>query len=146
MFNNAGVGNLEANIVDAGNENSGSLSPDLPVKEYLTNLPGSRVGIQITIGRIFKKVMDINLFGGFFGAKHASRVMIPANKGCILFTASVSSVLGGFTRYSYVVSKHAVGLGNLEGKVLESEDVAQAALYLASNDSKYHELATGQKT
>ncbi|OMO68481.1 Short-chain dehydrogenase/reductase SDR [Corchorus olitorius] len=157
MFNNAGVANLEAVVVDADNEN-------------------------------FKKVVDINLFGGFLGAKHAARVMIPAKKGCILFTASVSSILGGnFVGYSYVASKHAlVGLaknlcvelgqhgirvncispyvvatplsregfnnmgiekeklesvahkaGNLKGKLLDSEDVAEAALYLASDESKY---------
>ncbi|OMO68488.1 Short-chain dehydrogenase/reductase SDR [Corchorus olitorius] len=155
MFNNAGVGNAEASVVDADIKN-------------------------------FKKVVDVNLFGGFLGAKHAARVMIPAKKGCILFTASVSSVLGGSVGYSYVASKHAlVGLaknlcvelgqhgirvncispyvvatplsreaifmgmekeilesvthkaGNLKGKVLESEDVAEAALYLASDESKY---------
>ncbi|OMO68480.1 Short-chain dehydrogenase/reductase SDR [Corchorus olitorius] len=154
MFNNAGVGNAEASVVDADIEN-------------------------------FKKVVDINLFGGFLGAKHAARVMIPAKKGCILFTASVSSVLGGAVGYSYAASKHAlVGLakslcvelgqhgirvncispfvlatplsrevfmgmekeklesvaykaGNLKGKVLDSEDVAEAVLYLASDESKY---------
>ncbi|XVE75903.1 hypothetical protein DITRI_Ditri12bG0129100 [Diplodiscus trichospermus] len=153
MFNNAGVGDLETNIVDIDNEN-------------------------------FKKLMDINVFGGFLGAKHAARVMIPARKGCILFAASVSSVIGGFAGHSYVASKHAVvGLakslcvelgqygirvncisphavatpmlrkamgmvekdveslvsraGNLKEKVLKSEDVAQAALYLASDESNY---------
>ncbi|OMO68477.1 Short-chain dehydrogenase/reductase SDR [Corchorus olitorius] len=152
MFNNAGVASLETVVVDADNEN-------------------------------FKKVVDINLFGGFLGAKHAARVMIPAKKGCILFTGSVSSVLGSSSvGYSYVASKHAlVGLaknlcvelgqhgirvncispyvvatplsskgmekeklesvahkaGNLKGKVLDSEDVAEAVLYLASDESKY---------
>ncbi|OMO68479.1 hypothetical protein COLO4_29638 [Corchorus olitorius] len=35
----------------------------------------------------FKKVMNINVFGGFLGAKHAARVIIPAKNiaGCILF-------------------------------------------------------------
>ncbi|XVE75899.1 hypothetical protein DITRI_Ditri12bG0128900 [Diplodiscus trichospermus] len=154
MFNNAGVSNMESNIVDADNET-------------------------------FKKVMDINVFGGFLGAKHASRVMIPAKKGCILFTGSISSVIGSLSGHSYVTSKHAViGLaknlcvelgqygirvncispfgvatpmltesmgnvekevveslvtraGNLKEKVLKSEDVAQAALYLASDESSY---------
>ncbi|KAK8514744.1 hypothetical protein V6N13_103101 [Hibiscus sabdariffa] len=147
MFNNAGVGNLGTNIIDSSNED-------------------------------FKKVMDINVYGGFLGAKHAARVMVPAKKGCILFTASVLQVLGDFSDHSYVTSKHAVvGLAknlcvemgqygirvncispygvttplltkdtgmdkealeslaseaeNLKGKVLEAEDVAAAALYLA---------------
>ncbi|KAK8633121.1 hypothetical protein V6N13_013975 [Hibiscus sabdariffa] len=153
MFNNVGVGNLGTSIIDSSNED-------------------------------FKKVMDVNVYGGFLGAKHrakhAARVMIPAKKGCILFTASVLSVLGSFSNHSYVVSKHAVvGLaknlcvemgqygirvnyisplltkdigmnkeasenliseaGNLKGKVLEVEDAAAAAaaLYLASDESKY---------
>ncbi|KAL4351943.1 hypothetical protein GQ457_06G025460 [Hibiscus cannabinus] len=153
MFNNAGVGRLETSILESSNEN-------------------------------FKRVMDINVYGGFLGAKHAARVMIPAKKGCILFTASTMSVMGGFADHSYVASKHAVvglaknlcvemgrygirvncvspnavatpmliketGLGkealesmlseagNLEGEVLEAEDVAAAALYLASDESKY---------
>ncbi|KAK8712042.1 hypothetical protein V6N13_147294 [Hibiscus sabdariffa] len=153
MFNNAGVGRLETSILDSSNEN-------------------------------FKRVMDINVYGGFLGAKHAARVMIPAKKGCILFTASVLSVMGGFSEHAYVASKHAVvGLaknlcvemgrygirvncisphgvatplltkgtgiekealeslvleaGVLKGEVLEAEDVAAAALYLASDEAKY---------
>ncbi|KAK6231899.1 Short-chain dehydrogenase/reductase SDR - like 10 [Theobroma cacao] len=38
----------------------------------------------------FKTVFDINVLGGFLGAKHAARVMVPAKKGCILFTASLA--------------------------------------------------------
>ncbi|XP_012435076.1 short chain aldehyde dehydrogenase 1 [Gossypium raimondii] len=153
MLNNAGVGNLATDIVDTSNED-------------------------------FKKVMDTNVFGGFLGAKHASRVMIPAKNGCILFTASSLSVWAGFAGHSYVASKHAVvGLAkslcvelgqygirvncisphmvatpmltkamgvekeaveslaskaaNLKGKVLTVEDVAAAALYLASDESQY---------
>ncbi|XP_039059068.1 secoisolariciresinol dehydrogenase-like [Hibiscus syriacus] len=153
MFNNAGVGGLETSILDSSKEK-------------------------------FKNVMGINLYGGFLGAKHAARVMIPAKKGCILFTARVLSVLGGFSEHAYVASKHAVvGLakslcvemaqygirvncispyavatplltngtgiekeeleslvseaGNLKGKILEVEDVAAAALYLAGDESKY---------
>jgi NAD(P)-dependent dehydrogenase (short-subunit alcohol dehydrogenase family) len=110
--------------------------------------------------------------------------MIPAKKGCILFTASVASVLYGELAHAYTASKNAtVGLAknlsvdlgqhgirvnsisptavatpmltdalrmtkeaaekfvasaaNLKEAVLEPEDVAQAALYLASDDSKY---------
>ncbi|XP_021636683.2 short chain aldehyde dehydrogenase 1 isoform X2 [Hevea brasiliensis] len=120
-------------------------------------------------------------------AKHASRVMIPAKRGCILFTASVASVNCIKAPHPYTVSKHAlVGLakslcvelgqygirvncispfaivtpmlkkykglmemekekiqeavstaGNLKDVVLEEEDIAEAAVYLGSDESKY---------
>ncbi|CAI0391659.1 unnamed protein product [Linum tenue] len=61
----------------------------------------------------FKKVLEINLFGSFLGAKHAARVMIPARKGCILFTGSVAASISGDLSYAYKASKHAIlGLNN----------------------------------
>ena len=56
----------------------------------------------------FKRVLDVNVFGAFLGAKHAARVMIPAKKGSILFTSSIASVMGSDVPHSYVASKHAV--------------------------------------
>uniref|UniRef100_A0A6N2KNH7 Uncharacterized protein n=1 Tax=Salix viminalis TaxID=40686 RepID=A0A6N2KNH7_SALVM len=154
MFNNAGIsGNTKSSILNSDNED-------------------------------FMRVLNINVYGGFLGAKHAARVMIPAKKGCILFTASVASVLYGELAHAYTASKNAiVGLAknlsvdlgqhgirvnsisptavatpmitdslrmtkedaekfvasaaNLKEAVLEPEDVAQAALYLASDDAKY---------
>ncbi|XP_021619777.1 secoisolariciresinol dehydrogenase isoform X2 [Manihot esculenta] len=131
----------------------------------------------------FKRVFDVNTFGAFLGAKHAARVMIPAKKGCILFTSSLASVCC-IASHAYTASKHAVvGLAknlcvelgqygirvniispyavaspmlerglkmekkeaeefisstaNLKGVVLEPEDIAHAALYLGSDESKY---------
>ncbi|XVF76136.1 hypothetical protein PTKIN_Ptkin13bG0241800 [Pterospermum kingtungense] len=133
----------------------------------------------------FKKVLDVNVYGGFLGAKHAARVMIPAKSGCILFTASVASLVCIGVSHSYTASKHAVvglskslsvelgeygirvncisphtvatpmvikGLGFsekrtaeeaisttavLKGTMLEAEDIAKAALFLASDEAKY---------
>ncbi|KAE8689937.1 Secoisolariciresinol dehydrogenase [Hibiscus syriacus] len=133
----------------------------------------------------FKRVFDVNVLGGFLGAKHAARVMVPAKKGCILFTASIVSKIYMGLSHAYTTSKHAVvglteslavelgeygirvncispyaivtpsfqkasGISNLEkveemlsaagvlrGAILEPSDVAQAALFLASDDAKY---------
>ncbi|KAJ7971589.1 secoisolariciresinol dehydrogenase-like [Quillaja saponaria] len=133
----------------------------------------------------FKRVMDVNVFGAFLGAKYASKVMIPAKKGCILFTSSVASVTFGGTSAAYAASKTAVvgmtknlcvelgqygirvncispfgvaspmlsqcmhnmekkkieevvsSSANLKGEVVEAEDIAEAALYLGSDESKY---------
>ena len=155
MFNNAGIsGNMESRILKSENEN-------------------------------FKRVLDVNVFGAFLGAKHAARVMIPVKKGSILFTSSAASVKAGAVPHSYVASKNAVvgmvknlsvelgqygirvncvspfsaatpmlikamgmmeknkvedvvsSCANLKGVVLEPEDIAEAALYLGSDESKY---------
>ncbi|KAI9087242.1 hypothetical protein K1719_030877 [Acacia pycnantha] len=132
----------------------------------------------------FNKVFSINVYGCFLVAKHAARVMIPEKKGCIIFTASLASVIHGAVAHEYVASKYAVvGLtknlsvelgehgirvncvspymvasplvvrdmgmkkkdveklfseaGNLKGVTLKAEDVAEAVMYLGSDESKY---------
>ncbi|KAK1563310.1 hypothetical protein Q3G72_025782 [Acer saccharum] len=133
----------------------------------------------------FKRVFDVNVFGAFSAAKHASRVMIPAKRGSIIFTSSIGCVSFGDVSHAYAASKNAVvGLtknlcvemgthgirvncispfgvatpmmrkavggvdsktvealvsesANLKGVCLEANDVSEAALYLASDESKY---------
>lgn len=136
-----------------------------------------------TEGENFKKVFEVNVYGGFLGAKHAARVMIPKRRGVILFTASVASVNSGESPHAYAMSKNAVvglmrnlcvELGEfgirvnsvspgaiatpllrnalgfteealeevirstaiLKGAVPTAEDVAEAALYLCSDESR----------
>ncbi|XP_075639050.1 short chain aldehyde dehydrogenase 1-like [Castanea sativa] len=141
--------------------------------------------ILATNNEEFKRVFDVNVFGAFLGAKQAARVMIPAKKGCILFTSSSASVISFGGPHAYTASKYAiVGLAknlsaelgqygirvncispfatatpmltqalgttdktkldeviceaaNLKGVVSEPKDIAEAALYLASDESKY---------
>ncbi|GLT90041.1 hypothetical protein SLE2022_079940 [Rubroshorea leprosula] len=153
MFNNAGICGSSNTIFDSNNET-------------------------------FKKVMEVVAFGGYLGAKHAARVMVPAKKGCILFTASSVTECFGFGMHEYVMAKCAIvgfaknlavelgqygirvncispfavatplmterfGLtkekaeevigssATLKETALEPEDIAQTALYLASDESKY---------
>ncbi|CAN0926385.1 Short chain aldehyde dehydrogenase 1 [Linum grandiflorum] len=147
MYNNAGIGgNLDTTILNSENAD-------------------------------FKRVLEINVFGSFLGAKHAARVMTPERKGCILFTGSVAASISGDLSYAYKASKHAIlGLNNnltvelgkygirvntispygvatpmvtsgmqMDKKDAEEfmsaagnlRDVANAALYLASDDAKY---------
>ena len=65
-------------------------------------------GILETENENFKRVLDVNVFGAFLGAKHAARVMIPAKKGSILFTSSIASVMADDVPHSYMASKHTV--------------------------------------
>ncbi|KAF8044231.1 hypothetical protein BT93_A2269 [Corymbia citriodora subsp. variegata] len=132
----------------------------------------------------FERVLAVNVTGVFLGIKHAAQAMIPARRGCIINTASISSGIGGSASHAYTCAKHAVvgltrnaavelgqfgirvnclspfgcatplatefmGLGpaemeasigamaNLKGATLKAEDVANAALFLASNEARY---------
>ena len=70
----------------------------------------SNIGSQIleSENEDFKRVLNVNVFGAFLGAKHAARVMIPTKKGSILFTASLASIMANDVSHSYVASKYAV--------------------------------------
>ncbi|KAA8516780.1 hypothetical protein F0562_017110 [Nyssa sinensis] len=128
------------------------------------------------------RLLSVNLVGSFLGAKHAARVMVPQQKGCILFTASACASIAGLSTHCYAVSKYGIlgltknlaaelgqysirvncvspyavrtgmmemagnpaeaevmmsQMGNLKGKILKAEDVARAALYLASDEASY---------
>lgn len=133
----------------------------------------------------YKRIFDVNVYGGFNCAKHAARVMIPAKKGSIIFTTSVIAEIYGDGSHIYTTSKKAlVGLtqnlcvelgqhgirvncispygiptptlikafgnvskekaegwfceaGNLKYAVAEAEDIAQSAVFLGSDESKY---------
>ncbi|KAG0467583.1 hypothetical protein HPP92_019163 [Vanilla planifolia] len=110
----------------------------------------------------FKHVFDVNVHGVFLAMKHSARVMIPRGKGSIISPASVcrvfwvvlvriltrdqiptalgmshlpeeertEDVLKGFLSF---VGLHA----NLKGVDLLPGDVANAVLFLASDESKY---------
>ncbi|CAN0847630.1 Short chain aldehyde dehydrogenase 1 [Linum grandiflorum] len=131
------------------------------------------------------RVFGVNVYGAFYSAKHAARVMIPEKRGSIVFTASYVTASFGDAGHAYTASKQAVvglmknlsvelgahgirvnsvspfgvatplvleatgvtdpkiitdgvtarvGLG---GAILEADDLAEAALYLASEESKF---------
>lgn len=47
------------------------------------------------------------IVSSFLGAKHAARLMVPRHKGCILFTASACTAIGGLTEY-YAATKYGI--------------------------------------
>ncbi|KAI3935900.1 hypothetical protein MKX01_004627 [Papaver californicum] len=151
---------------------------------------GDEYGKSVVDGSLddLQRVFNVNVFGAFLAAKHAARVMVPAKKGCIIFTCSLASVVAGETSNAYTMSKHAVlGLtknlcvelgesgirvncispfvivipmvsggggggggidasslekvvhesANLKGTILKTDGVAEAAVYLSSDESKY---------
>ncbi|ONI01429.1 hypothetical protein PRUPE_6G138600 [Prunus persica] len=100
----------------------------------------------------FEQVIRVNLVGAFLGIKHAARVMIPVGKGLVRNTAVELGQHGIRVNCvsPYIVSTplvkeffkldddklHGV-YSNLKGGVLKAEDIAKAALYLGSDESKY---------
>ncbi|GLJ28363.1 hypothetical protein SUGI_0558080 [Cryptomeria japonica] len=70
------------------------------------------------LGKLFTSLMDmtlenldrvlaVNVHGSYLCTKHAARVMIPNRHGCILYTASLSTVIAMPRGLSYTASKHA---------------------------------------
>lgn len=57
---------------------------------------------------VFKKVIDINLMGVYYGLKHVLPVMQKQNYGRIVNVASVGGIRGVLNQMPYVASKHAV--------------------------------------
>nr|ABK26167.1 unknown [Picea sitchensis] len=223
LFTKHGAKVVIADIADeAGRNLAGSLSPpatyvhchvskeqdvraavDLAMEKHgqldiMYNNPGIIVAVKSVAEydmEQFDRVMRENVRGVMLGIKHAARVMIPRKKGCIISTASVASIVGGFAPYSYTASKHAVigltkngaaelgkygirvnavspygsatplaveylkqgdasssasevdnkaaveafssSVANLEGTIHKVEDIAEAGLYLASDEAKY---------
>ena len=57
---------------------------------------------------IFKKVIDINLMGVYYGMRYVIPVMQNQKYGRIVNVASVGGILGVLNQVAYVASKHAV--------------------------------------
>jgi NAD(P)-dependent dehydrogenase (short-subunit alcohol dehydrogenase family) len=57
---------------------------------------------------VFKKVIDINLMGVYYGLKHVIPVMQKNGGGKIVNVASVGGIRGVINQMPYVASKHAV--------------------------------------
>jgi NAD(P)-dependent dehydrogenase (short-subunit alcohol dehydrogenase family) len=57
---------------------------------------------------VFKKVIDINLMGVYYGMRHVIPVMQKQKYGRIVNVASVGGIRGVMNQVAYVASKHAV--------------------------------------
>lgn len=70
---------------------------------------------------IFKKVIDINLMGVYYGMRYVIPVMQKQKYGRIVNVASVGGILGVLNQIAYVASKHAVS-GMTKNAALEYGD------------------------
>lgn len=80
--------------IDGFYNNAGIEGKQAPMTEYDVN--------------IFKKVVDINLMGVYYGMRYVIPVMQKQNYGRIVNAASVGGIRGVLNQAPYVASKHAV--------------------------------------
>lgn len=57
---------------------------------------------------VFRKVLDVNVLGVFFGMKHAIPLMLESGGGAIVNLASTAGIKGAEKVCAYIASKHAV--------------------------------------
>lgn len=71
-------------------------------------IEGRQAGMTEYDVNVFKKVIDINLMGVYYGMRYVIPVMQKQNYGRIVNVASVGGIRGVLNQVPYVASKHAV--------------------------------------
>jgi len=103
-------------VADVSNEEAVKNYVDETVKAFnridgLYNnagIEGRQAGMTEYDVSIFKKVIDINLMGVYYGMRYVIPVMQNQNYGRIVNVASVGGIRGVLNQVPYVASKHAV--------------------------------------
>lgn len=103
-------------VADVSNEDAVKNYVDETIKAFgridgLYNnagIEGKQAGITEYDVAIFKKVIDINLMGVYYGMRYVIPMMQKQNYGRIVNVASVGGIRGVLNQMPYVASKHAV--------------------------------------
>ncbi|CAK9161245.1 unnamed protein product [Ilex paraguariensis] len=151
MFNNAGVvGTLKPNILDNEKSEFEQVISTNLVGAFLGTKHAARVMIPNCRGSIITTASVSSTNGGV-----ASHAYTSSKHGVVGLTRNTAVELGRYGIRVNCVSPYLVATpmtkdffklndegvssaySNLKGAVLEAEDVAQAALFLGSDDSKY---------
>jgi NAD(P)-dependent dehydrogenase (short-subunit alcohol dehydrogenase family) len=77
-----------------------------PLEVCVVN-PGANVHFPIleTTERVFRKVWEMACYAGFLSGREAARLMLPRNKGTILFTGATASLRGGIGYAAFASAK-----------------------------------------
>ncbi len=80
-----------------------------PVDVVVFNI-GANVffSIRETTARVYRKVWEMAAFAGFLAGREAARVMVPRNKGTIIFTGATASLRGGKGFSAFAGAKFAL--------------------------------------
>ena len=103
-------------VADVSNEEAVRNYVDTTVKEFgridgfynNAGIEGKQAPLVDYDLEVFKKVIDINLMGVYYGLKHVIKVMQKQGGGRIVNVASVGGIRGVVNQMPYVASKHAV--------------------------------------
>jgi len=103
-------------VADVSNEEAVKNYVDATVKEFgridgfynNAGIEGKQASITEYDVNVFKKVIDINLMGVYYGLRYVLPVMQQQKFGRIVNVASVGGIRGVLNQMPYVASKHAV--------------------------------------
>jgi NAD(P)-dependent dehydrogenase (short-subunit alcohol dehydrogenase family) len=80
-----------------------------PIEVVSFNVGGNvRFPIRETTTRVYTKVWEMCALSGFFAGREAAKVMVPRQRGTILFTGATASVRGGAGYAAFAGGKHAL--------------------------------------
>ena len=80
-----------------------------PIEVVSFNVGGNvRFPIRETTTRVYTKVWEMCALAGFFAGRAAAKVMVPRQRGTILFTGATASVRGGAGYAAFAGGKHAL--------------------------------------
>jgi NAD(P)-dependent dehydrogenase (short-subunit alcohol dehydrogenase family) len=80
-----------------------------PIEVVSFNVGGNvRFPIRETTTRVYTKVWEMCALAGFFAGREAAKVMVPRQRGTILFTGATASVRGGAGYAAFAGGKHAL--------------------------------------
>ena len=80
-----------------------------PIEVAVFNIGANvRFGITETTARVYYKVWEMACFGGFLMGREAARVMLPRQRGTIIFTGATASLRGREGFAAFAGAKHAL--------------------------------------
>jgi NAD(P)-dependent dehydrogenase (short-subunit alcohol dehydrogenase family) len=80
-----------------------------PIEVLSFNIGGNvRFPIRETTARVYTKVWEMCALSGFLAGREAAKVMVPRQKGTILFTWATASVRGSSGYSAFAGGKHAL--------------------------------------
>jgi NAD(P)-dependent dehydrogenase (short-subunit alcohol dehydrogenase family) len=80
-----------------------------PIEAAVFNIGANvRFGVRETTSRVYFKVWEMGCFAGFLMGREAAKVMVPRQRGTILFTGATASIRGSAGFAAFAGAKHAL--------------------------------------